>query len=109
VGLALALAASGPSSLAAQCREPEGPAYDTRGRIVAFEPNGGELRIAHEAIPGYMRAMTMLFAPCPTVDVADLSVGDVVAFRFTRGPGGRFLILSLERVEPAASNGAISR
>lgn len=70
--------------------------HATRGRVVSFEPNG-LVRIAHEAIPGVMRAMTMVFAPCPAVDLTAVSVGDTVTFRFTRGPAGRFLILALER------------
>lgn len=99
---AAALAACGPGQLRAQCVE-GGPAYDTRGQIVAFAADRTTMRIAHEEIPGYMRAMTMAFAPCPSVDVAGLAVGDRVAFRFTRGEGGHFLILSLRRLEPATS------
>jgi Cu/Ag efflux protein CusF len=81
----------------AQCVEPEGPVHEARGRIVGFVPTGGMLRIAHDEIPGVMAAMTMIFAPCPSVDVRGLAVGDAVRFRFTRGPGGRFLLLSLSR------------
>ena len=81
----------------AQCVEPE-EVHEVRGRIVGFVPNGGLVRIAHEAVPGLMSAMTMAFAPCPSVDTTTLSVGDEVRFRFTRGPGGNFLLLSLVRL-----------
>lgn len=94
------LAGVGPTGARAQCAEPSGDVHEARGRIVGFVPNGGLLRIAHEEIPGVMGAMTMAFAPCPSVDTTGLAVGDEVRFRFTRGPGGRFLLLSLERRRP---------
>lgn len=88
-----------PRSARAQCVEPEGAVHEARGRVVGFVPQGGLVRIAHEEVPGVMGAMTMAFAPCPSVDITGLSVGDAVRFRFTRGPGGGLLVLSLERVE----------
>ncbi|MBX7190614.1 MAG: copper-binding protein [Sandaracinaceae bacterium] len=100
IPLVLALCLGSPRALLAQCHEPEEPVHATRGRVVAFERNG-LVRIAHEAIPGVMAAMTMVFAPCPAVDLTGVAVGDTISFRFTRGPGGRFLLLALE---PAGSS-----
>jgi len=92
------LAVVGASArVSAQCVEPD-EVHEVRGRVVGFVPNGGLVRIAHEAVPGVMSAMTMAFAPCPSVDTRTLSVGDEVRFRFTRGPGGNFLLLSLVRL-----------
>ncbi len=96
---AAALVVCGHADLRAQCRDSEGSGHDARGQIVAFAADGASMRIAHEAIPGYMRAMTMSFAPCPSVETRGLAVGDRVAFRFTRGEGGHFLILSLRRLD----------
>lgn len=97
-----ALVACGPGTLEASCHEESGPAYDTRGRIVSLSADRSTLRIAHEEIPGYMRAMTMAFTPCPSVDTEGLAVGDRIEFRFTRGEGGHFLVLSLRRIDASA-------
>lgn len=35
--------------------------YDLKGKVVSFDKNKKEVTIAHEAIPGYMDAMTMPF------------------------------------------------
>jgi protein SCO1/2 len=35
--------------------------YELRGQVIAVRPEIGEIRIKHEAIPGYMDAMTMSF------------------------------------------------
>jgi protein SCO1 len=40
---------------------PDSQRYDLRGRIVSFDKAKREVTIAHEAIPGYMDAMTMPF------------------------------------------------
>lgn len=100
---AAALVACGPSDLRAQCRDDADGVHDARGRILAFAHDGGSIRIAHEEIPGYMRAMTMSFSPCPSVETRGLAVGDRIAFRFSRGEGGHFLILSLRRLEPTVA------
>jgi Copper binding periplasmic protein CusF. len=52
--------------------------HPLRGVIVAVRPDDSALLVKHEAIPGYMRAMTMLFK----VDAAALSAlkkGDAIA------------------------------
>jgi protein SCO1 len=50
------------------CRKEEPPTasvnatrYDLRGKVVSFDKARREVTIAHEAIPGYMEAMTMPF------------------------------------------------
>jgi len=35
--------------------------YDLRGKVVAVDPDAGTVTVAHQAIPGYMGAMTMGF------------------------------------------------
>ena len=40
---------------------PNASRYDLRGKVVSFDKARQEVTIAHEAIPGYMEAMTMPF------------------------------------------------
>ena len=35
--------------------------FDLRGKVVAVDKNEGTVTLAHEAIPGYMAAMTMAY------------------------------------------------
>jgi protein SCO1/2 len=53
-------------SLPAGCRRAGNAAgeprrFELRGQVIAVRPEIGEIRIRHEAIPGYMDAMTMSF------------------------------------------------
>jgi Cu/Ag efflux protein CusF len=97
---ALLASAASRGRAAAQCVGPE-EVHEGHGRVVGFVANGGLVRIAHDAVPGVMGAMTMAFAPCPSVDTTALVVGDEVRFRFTRGPGGGHLLLWLVRLSSA--------
>lgn len=54
--------------------------YPTRGVVVALGEDPSEIRIRHEEIPGYMKAMTMTFAARPTNAIAGLKPNDVVEF-----------------------------
>jgi protein SCO1/2 len=56
--------------------------YEVRGRIVGFGDNGRTVFIAHEAIPGYMPAMTMPFQTADTTSLQGLSLGDAIQFTF---------------------------
>ncbi|SHK50010.1 SCO family protein [Rhodothermus profundi] len=56
--------------------------YEVRGRVVGFSDDPHTLFIQHEAIPGYMPAMTMPFRTPDTAAVAQLSPGDLVQFTF---------------------------
>lgn len=61
-----------------------GASYDARGVIKSFGPGRAYVNIAHEAIPGFMPAMTMSFEPGSAGAALDgLTVGDAVAFSFT--------------------------
>lgn len=96
-GLAALAALLGTGAARAQaCDEGlEAGAHDARGVVVGFGAERRFVRIAHEAIEGYMGAMTMSFAPCATVDLAAYSVGDRVRFRFASGADRRFHLLAL--------------
>jgi protein SCO1/2 len=66
------------------CREetPSAREFDVRGVVVEVRPGGAGAVIRHEAIPGYMKAMTMPFRAKDTNELAGLQPGDEVAFRF---------------------------
>jgi len=55
--------------------------FQVNGVVVGVEPDGKTVRIKHEAIPGYMGAMTMPFEVKDTNELAGLAGGDAVAFR----------------------------
>ncbi|MBL8943333.1 MAG: copper-binding protein [Myxococcales bacterium] len=55
------------------------------------------MSIAHEAIPGYMGAMTMSFEPKNTEQLARFAIGDRVSFTFTDTDDGRRVIESITK------------
>jgi protein SCO1/2 len=52
--------------------------YPLRGKIVATNPATGEVTIDHQAIPGFMEAMTMPYKLRDTRIIGDLHPGDVI-------------------------------
>ncbi len=57
--------------------------YEVRGVIHKLKPGSGTAVIAHDAIAGYMDAMTMEFTAADPRDLAALAPGDVVSFRLS--------------------------
>src|SRR5205823_8661474 len=58
-----------------------GPAvtdYPLRGVVRSVAPESGQVLIRHEAIPGFMSAMTMSFKPVNPASLATLQPGDHV-------------------------------
>lgn len=55
--------------------------YDTRGVVRGFSPDRLTIEIQHENIPGFMPSMTMPFVARDPKQIADLKVGDAIAFR----------------------------
>jgi protein SCO1/2 len=55
--------------------------FEVRGVVLGLEPAERTVRIRHEAVPGYMAAMTMPFEVKDTNELATIAVGDVVTFR----------------------------
>jgi protein SCO1/2 len=66
------------------CREatPSIRQFDVRGVVVEVRAGAATAVIRHEAIPGYMAAMTMPFQAKNTNELAGLRPGDEVTFRF---------------------------
>ncbi len=70
--------------------------------VIRELPGGDSVRIRHEAIPGYMAAMTMPFTVKDPAELAGLQEGDTVAFRMTVTPDDGWIdqIQVLERGQP---------
>lgn len=56
-------------------------AYDVKGVIEEIRANGWKAVIAHEEIPGYMQAMSMLLDVKDTNELGGLQPGDAIRFR----------------------------
>jgi protein SCO1 len=59
--------------------------YPLKGVVVSVDRAGGKVTLRHEAIPGYMDAMTMPFAVGETRILDDLRPGDVVEAKLLVG------------------------
>jgi protein SCO1/2 len=66
--------------------------YTTRGVIRTVAEDRRSARIAHEAIPGFMNAMTMTFTARDAAQLQGLNPADRVTLRFTATPEGQLLI-----------------
>ncbi len=55
--------------------------YAMRGKIVAVDEVAGELTIDHQAIPGFMEAMTMPYRLADPGTIGEMHVGDVITAR----------------------------
>ena len=60
--------------------------YHARGIVRGFAPDRSTVEIEHEAIPGFMPAMTMPFAAREAKEIANLQRGDAVSFRIAVTP-----------------------
>jgi protein SCO1/2 len=75
---------------AAACRKPaaapgvEKP-YPLKGVVVSVDRAGGKVTVRHEAVPGYMDAMTMPFAVGETKILDDLKPGDTIEAKLLVG------------------------
>jgi hypothetical protein len=89
----------GRSPQEAPARPPEGTRdapYIGHGVIQGIERN--RLEVRHEAIPGLMGAMTMVFSTSDEVSTEDLEVGDEIVFNIEVLPEYRYQIFHLETV-----------
>ena len=57
--------------------------YQAVGVLKAFLPDGEHIRVDHEAIPGFMEAMTMSFAVEDTTLLQGILVEDSIRFMLT--------------------------
>ena len=52
--------------------------FQMRGKIVATDEAGGNVTVAHQAIPGYMGAMTMAYKVVDANTISEIHPGDVI-------------------------------
>lgn len=86
-GAALMLAACAqrpvkPARSAAAGSPPATQVFDVRGVVKSIKPDGRTVVIQHEAIPGFMEAMTMPFRAKAASELKGLSPGAAIRFRF---------------------------
>lgn len=80
------------------CSSPEPVDYEARGVTVEIDRDHGAVTIDHEAIPGFMDAMTMTFAVAPGLDLDSLALGERVEFTL-RSQGQSLTVMA---IRPAA-------
>lgn len=61
--------------------QPSGQRFEVKGTVEETLPERNQVRIAHERIPGYMEAMTMIFEVKDTNELAGIEARDIVSFR----------------------------
>lgn len=71
------------------------------GRGIIRDVGDGSLLIQHEAIPGFMGAMTMGYSLTKEVDVKGFAVGDNVTFSIEVTKSGGFQIFQIQKAEGA--------
>lgn len=72
--------------------------WSSRGVIRKIADDRSSITIAHEAIEGYMAAMTMSFEPRRAAQLESVAVGDRVRFTFTETDDGRRLLDSITAI-----------
>lgn len=77
-----------PAPLAAEAAAPA--SHPVKGVIMGLLPDKTALLVKHEAVPGVMRAMTMMFKVEPEV-LARVKEGDAIAARMSRREDGWWL------------------
>ena len=71
--------------------------YSARGVVKSIGADKRSITIAHEAIPGYMGAMTMSFEASTPSQLDGLAAGDHVRFAFTATDDGRRVITQIAK------------
>jgi protein SCO1/2 len=78
--------------------------FQVKGVVTALDPNKKSIEIRHEAVPGYMPAMTMPFSVKASEELAGLAPGQAVLFRLSVTDTEAW-IDQIRRVESSAANG----
>lgn len=76
--------------------------YRTRGTVKHIAPDRTRLRIHHDEIPGFMKAMTMAFDASSALLVG-IAEGDRVAFTFEARDDGSMVVVEITRIGPTSS------
>ncbi len=73
--------------------------YSAGGKVRAIGERKDNITIAHQDIPGYMKAMTMMFEVERPEMIGDIKVDDQVSFTFTDRGEGRLFIESITKAQ----------
>jgi len=87
-----------PAAVEAEASAARPATYEATGVVRSVTPSGSHVVIRHEAIPGFMDAMTMPFAVADSVPVQDLRRDDRIRFTFEVGTQGP-VIQTIEKAE----------
>ena len=71
--------------------------YAAKGVVRNVEAQGREITISHEAIAGYMQAMTMVFEVRSPDLVKGLAAGDKVEFTFSDDGKGKIVVETIKK------------
>lgn len=71
--------------------------YSAHGVVKSIDPDKKKLSIAHDDIPGFMKAMTMPFVVNDASMLTGIAVGDSVDFSFTDDGSGHLVIDKLAK------------
>lgn len=94
-------------SASATCTKPAAPTgadagpaatYTTKGVVRGIDADKKTMLIAHEDIPGYMKAMTMEFDLRDASLARGIAVGETIQFTFTDEGRGRLVVQKIEKV-----------
>ena len=95
------------------CSKPEEKRYELKGKIVSVDKRGGTITVAHEAVPGFMEAMTMPFRFAPkdqwAIDAA--AAGGAIAASLVVAGERSWLespVISQERKDENGPSGKVS-
>jgi Cu/Ag efflux protein CusF len=88
-----------PASPPAQSQQTEPQRYDLKGKVVSIDKAGKKLTVDHEAIPGFMGAMTMAYPVKDEHLLDNLSPGDQVTAKVV-STSGAFWLDNIVTVNP---------
>ena len=86
--LSLAAGCHSPDTVSVRAPEQQFKTYPLRGKIVSTNPGAGEVTIEHQAIPGFMEAMTMPYRLRDTRILGELHPGDMITADVLVSQGG---------------------
>jgi Cu/Ag efflux protein CusF len=105
--LSTVLVASSLLGASARCSRPAAsaaadaaaaPAYSANGTVRSVDTAAKTMLIAHDEIPGFMKAMTMEFDLRDAEQAKGLARGDRIAFTFTDEGKGHLVIQTLRKL-----------
>src|ERR1700681_4335663 len=91
-----------PTPAPAPPQQTQAQRFDLTGKVVSIDKAGKKLTVDHEAIPGFMGAMTMAYPVKDERLLDNLSPGDPVTAKVVSG-GGQFWLENIATTNAAPS------